>query len=765
MTIYTRKEDEALLQGLGRFVADQKIPNMLEAAFVRSPYAHAKILALRLDKACQCPGVWGVFAATDLPANARQLPNAGRQPSMHSVTDYTLAHGETRYAGEAVAVVLGENRYLAEDAAELVEVDYEPLPVVVALESALHPAAPLVHAQFGSNLIGEKIWEVGNVDAAFASADFVLDETFRVHRGTSSPMEPRGLIAAPDGHKSGSFGLEIIASTQSPYRLRDALAEMLQIPAREIRVRSDCVGGGFGPKSGFYAEDFIVAWLALKSRRPVRWLEDRREHLMCARQERDQIHDISVAFSKTGEIVGFKDKFIYDVGAFSTTVIIPWTTAYTLVGSYKISNVRINMQLAFTHKVPTMTVRGAGRPEAIFVIERVLDRVAAWLELDPLEIRRANMIQPGDLPWNTGLTSRDGEKIIYENVDMAAALEKVSAHIEYPRLRKQFAQENGRAKIRRGVGIASYVVTTGRGPYELARARLDSDGQVVIYTGACPQGQGHHTSLAQICAGELEIPIDNVKIVSGDTESISEGFGTFASRSAVTAGNAVAAATRAIRDQIAAKTAVALGRQSNEIFWNAGYFACAGRSFDFHEALELVKRNHQQVGLDAFPLEASARFETKGHTYAAGAHGVVVKVDVDAGTIKIIKCVAVHEAGTVINSTIVEGQLHGGVAHGIGNTLLERIVYDENGQMLSTTFKDYLLPLSTDVGAIDVLILGTPARGNPLGIKGVGESGAVGVAPAVAAAVEHALSEFGVKVNSFPITPAELAQWDKGPAR
>jgi aerobic carbon-monoxide dehydrogenase large subunit len=761
MTTYTRKEDEALLQGLGRFVADQKIPHMLEAAFVRSPYAHAKILALRLDKARQCPGVWGVFAATDLPANARQLPNAGRQPSMHSITDYTLAPGETRYAGEAVAVVLAENRYLAEDAAELVGVDYEPLPVAAALECALHPAAPLVHAQFGSNLIGEKIWETGDVDAAFALADFVLDETFKVHRGTSSPMEPRGLIAAPDEHGNGSFKLEIIASTQSPYRLRDALAEMLQIPAREIRVRADCVGGGFGPKSGFYAEDFIVAWLALKSGRPVRWLEDRREHLMCARQERDQIHDISVAFSKTGEIIGLKDKFIYDVGAFSTTVIIPWTTAYTLAGSYKISNLRIHMQLAFTHKVPTMTVRGAGRPEAIFVIERVLDRVAARLELDPLEIRRANMVQPRDLPWNTGLTSRDGEQIVYENVDVAGALEKVSAHIEYPRLRKQFVQENGRAKIRRGVGIASYVVTTGRGPYELARARLDSDGQVVIYTGACPQGQGHHTSLAQVCAGELTIPIDNVKIVSGDTEAISEGFGTFASRSAVTAGNAVAAAVRAIRDQLASKVAAALGRRSDEICWDTDHFVCAGRSFDFHEALELVKRNNQQAGLDAFPLETRARFETKGHTYAAGAHGVVVEVDVDAGTIKIDKCVTAHEAGTVINSTIVEGQLHGGVAHGIGNALLERMVYDENGQLLSSTFKDYLLPLSTDVAAIDVVILETPARGNPLGIKGVGESGAVGVAPAVAAAVEHALNEFGVKVNSFPINPADLAQWHK----
>jgi carbon-monoxide dehydrogenase large subunit len=318
---------------------------------------------------------------------------------------------------------------------------------------------------------------------------------------------------------------------------------------------------------------------------------------------------------------------------------------------------------------------------------------------------------------------------------------------------------------RRGVGIASYVVTTGRGPYELARAQLASDGEVVIYTGACPQGQGHHTSLAQVCARELALPIEKVTIVSGDTEMIHEGFGTFASRSAVTAGNAVAAAARALRDQLAVNLAVASGQQRDGICWDAGCFTCAGRKLDFQEALELVKRYDRQAGLDLFPMEASARFETKGHTYAAGALGAVVEVDVDSGTIKIVKCVTAHEAGMVINSTIVEGQMHGGIAHGIGNALLEKMVYDENGQMLSSTFKDYLLPLSTDVGAIDVLMLKIPARGNPLGIKGVGESGTVGVAPAVAAAVENALSGFGVKINSFPINPAELAQWDRGPVK
>jgi aerobic carbon-monoxide dehydrogenase large subunit len=764
MNVFTRKEDEALLQGRGRFVADHRIPGMLEAAFVRSPYAHARIAGFHLEKALQSPGVSGVFLADDLPAKAVQLPNTGRHPSLQSVTDFTLANCETRYVGEPVAVVLAENRYLAEDAAELVEIDYEPLPACASLESALLPSTPLVHSQFGSNLIGEKSWMVGDIEAAFGQADFVLRESFKVHRGTSCPMEPRGLIAIPKQHGTGRFTLDVRASTQSPYRLRDSLAEMLALPAKEIWVTSDCVGGGFGPKSGFYAEDFIVAWLALKTGSPVRWLEDRREHLLCARQERDQLHEVGVAFSSMGKIVGLSDQFTYDVGAYSTTVIIPWTTAYTLPGPYKIPNLQIRMRLAFTHKVPTMTVRGAGRPEAVFVMERVIDRIAAKLSRDPLEIRRLNFIYPDDLPWDTGLTSRDGEKIVYENVNVPDALNKVAERLEYQKLRAQFKADKGNAKKKCGVGIANYVVTTGRGPYEVARVQIESDGQILVYTGACPQGQGHHTSLAQVCAREIGVSLNNVKVVSGDTSLIPDGFGTFASRSAVTAGNAVAAAARAALQLIKEKVAVGLAADRDDMDWQDGCLVWAEQRVPFMEVLALLRRQSENRGNPGiFPIEASARFETHGHIFAAGALGAVVEVDPQAGTVRILKCVAAHEAGSVINPMIVEGQIHGGVAHGIGNMLLERMAYDENGQVLSSTFKDYLLPLSTDVSAVDAVLLKSPTQKNPLGIKGVGESGTVGVAPAVAAAVEDALSDLGIKIDSFPINPEEFAQWNKGP--
>jgi CO/xanthine dehydrogenase Mo-binding subunit len=759
---FGRKEDEVLLQGRGRFVADYKAPQMLEAAFVRSPYAHAKIHHIDAKKALGSPGVVRVVTAADLPSCAVQLPNAGRQSAVHSVTDFTLANLETRYVGEPVAVVLAENRYLAEDAAELVEVDYEPLPVCVSLEGALLASAPLVHPHFLSNSAGEKSWEVGDVEGAFACADLLLHENFEVHRGTSSPMEPRGLIAFPKEHGSGKYTLEIIASTQSPYRIRDSLAEMLAVSSSEIWVRSGFVGGGFGPKSGFYPEDFVVAWLALTTGKPVRWLEDRREHLLCARQERDQLHNVRVAFSRDGKITALHDEFLYDVGAYSTTVVIPWTTAYTLPGPYKIPNVRIRMQLAFTHKVPTMTVRGAGRPEAVFVMERIVDRVAEKLSKDPLDVRRINAVTVDDLPWDTGLTSRDGEKVVYDNVNCLEALDKVAERLQYRELREKFTEENRGSYKKRGIGIAHYVVTTGRGPYELARARVDADGQIVVYTGACPQGQGHHTSLAQVCARELGISSDRVTIVSGDTAFIQEGFGTFASRSAVTAGNAVAAAAREILKKVKEKIATVVQCAPNDLSFAGGCFVYTDRKIQFTEALGLLARHAQATGdFGLLPIEASARFETKGHTFTSGAHGAIVEVDCEAGTIRVLKCVAAHDVGAIINRIIIEGQLHGGVAHGIGNSLLERIAYDENGQVLSSTFKDYLLPLSMDVGTIDVLLLETPAHGNPLGIKGVGEAGTVGVPPAIACAVEHALAEWSVKINSFPINPEEISRWNK----
>ena len=764
---FTRSEDAALLQGQARFVADLRVRPCLEAAFVRSPYAHAKILGIDSAKALALPGVVGVFSAEDLPRTCRRLPSTARASTIHMLTDNVLAESESRYVGEPVAVVLAENRYVAEDAAELVDVDYKALSVCSRLDSALLPAAPSVHPHLGSNLVGEKLWETGDADYVLSKSELVvIYEQFRVHRGTSSPLEPRGLFAVPVNSRTEPYLLKIWASTQSPYRLRDSLAEMFGVSAGEISVKAESVGGGFGPKSGFYPEDFVVPWLARKTGVAVRWLEDRREHLLCARQERDQIHDVTVAFSPAGKILALKDEFVYDVGAYSTTVIIPWTTAYTLPGPYKIPNLKIRMRLAFTHKVPTMTVRGAGRPEAVFVMERMVDRIAQRLSMDPVEVRRINFVNPEDLPWNTGMTSRDGEEIVYESIDAPGALEKVIERLEYYKLRAQCEKENLTAIKKRGAAVASYVISTGRGPYEIARVRLESSGDIMIHTGSCPQGQGHHTMLAQICSRELGAPAKNVTVITGDTSLIHEGFGTFASRSAVTAGNSVAVASRLLVERLKERAAKALDHEMGQMKWENGWLVCGSRKFELGEIIALLDGYARESGAPSpFPLEATAKFETTGHTFSTGAHGALVEVDAQAGTVKIIKYVAAHDVGSVINPIIVEGQVQGGVAHGIGNALLERIAFDSEGQPLTSSLKDYLLPLSTDVNNIEVLLIESPSQKNPLGIKGVGEAGAVGVPAVLVAAVENALAQYGVRLSGFPVRPEELARWSVSSTR
>lgn len=756
MKQFLRKEDEPLLQGRALFVDDLPFVKGLEAAFVRSPCAHAKVLRVRSDKALAVPGVRSVVCAADLPQNCRRLGSPTWLPAIRMVTDYVLAETEVRYVGEPVAVVVADNRYIAEDAAELVEVEYESLPACSDLAEALLPGSPLVHPELGSNLVGEKISEVGKIGPAFARADLVLRERLEVHRGTSSPLETRGIVAVPHDRQSSPFLVEIWASTQSPYRLRDLLASLLGVPADRICVRAPFVGGGFGPKSGVYPEDFIIPWLALKTGVPVKWIEDRREHLLCARQERDQIHHVEVACTKEGKITGLSDEFIQDVGSYSSTVIPPWTTAYTIPGPYKIPNLKIHMKLAFTHKVPIMTVRGAGRPEAVFVMERIVDRIARTLSLDPVEVRRRNFLTPEDMPWDTGLTGRDGAKIVYESGDFPQALDRVLDAIDYRETREKFAGENKDRRNKRGIGLACYVASTGMGPFEFARIRIESTGKIFVYVGTSPQGQGHHTSLAQICADELGVSPENVTVITGDTSLISEGFGTFASRSTVTSGNAVASAAQLVREKLKSMLTGALGSSADEVFWEKQHsvFKRKHRRFSFAEAVQWVAGRSE--GSAAFPFEEMAKFEAPVHTYASGAHGAAVEVDVETGKVKLLKYVAAHDCGRAINPVIVEGQIQGGVAHGIGNSLFEKVAYDENGQPLSSTFKDYLLPLSTDVGPIEVLLIESPSPKNPLGLKGVGESGAIGVPAAIISAVEDALREFGVKINAVPLAPEDL---------
>lgn len=750
------REDLALVQGQGTYVDDLHFAGMLEAAFVRSPHAHARIRAVNPEAALTLPGVCGVFVYSDLPAGARSLLPALTDPSLSIIPDPILADGEVRYVGEPVAVVLAEDRYVAEDAAVLVPVSYEPLPACAVLERALDPDAPLVHPERSTNLIGERTWETGDVTGAFGNADLILKEVLRVHRGTSNPIEPRGIVAFPET-RTGL--LMVWASTQSPHRLRDMLAALLGLPVHQIRVMAPAVGGGFGPKSGVYPEDFLIPWLSQRLGRPVKWIEDRREYLLCARQERDQVHQVEMALSRDGRILGLKDEFLYDVGAYSTTIISPWTTAYTLPGPYRISNLSVTLRLAFTHKVPTMTVRGAGRPQAVFVMERLLERAARARELDPAEIRRRNLITPEDLPWDTGLTTREGEKIVYEDGNFPDYLNRVLEKIGYDRFRNE-KREAG--KTRRGIGIACYEETTGMGPYEVARVTLDSNGKVTVYAGTSPQGQGHQTVLAQICGEELCVNPAEIRVITGDTGLVPFGIGTFASRSAVTAGNAVSMAARSLGRRLREYASREFSCPVDRVLLADGKIHAQGAdshvlSLSQFMGQLLQRRPEGKQQIIAPPLlEESAVFTPDRHTHAAGAHAAMVEVDLETGGVRILRYAVIHDCGRVLNPIIVEGQIQGGVAHGIGNALLERVSYDENGQVLSGSLMDYLLPTAAEVGSIEIGLVETPSPVNPYGIKGVGESGTMPVPAVLAAAVEDALRPLDIFIRSVPMSPEEL---------
>ncbi|HLC25229.1 MAG TPA: xanthine dehydrogenase family protein molybdopterin-binding subunit [bacterium] len=760
-TVYVGKplsprEDLALVQGQGTYVDDFHFAGMLEAAFVRSPHAHARIRAINLDAALALPGVCGIFVYSDLPTDARSFLPALGDPSLNIITDPILADGEVRYVGEPVAVVLAEDRYVAEDGADLVAVSYEPLPASVALERALDPDAPLVHPETGTNLVGERTWATGDVTGAFGNADLILKEVLRVHRGTSSPIETRGIVVFPE---TRTGFLMVWASTQSPHRVRDMLAALLRIPVHQIRVMAPAVGGGFGPKSGVYPEDFLIPWLAQRLGRPVKWIEDRREYLLCARQERDQVHRVEIALSRDGRILGLKDEFLYDVGAYSSTIISPWTTAYTIPGPYRISNLSLTLRLAFTHKVPTMTVRGAGRPQAVFVMERLVERAARALKIDPAEIRRRNLITPEDIPWDTGLTTREGERVVYECGNFPDYLNRVLEKIGYDRFRNE-KKEAGR--IRRGIGIASYVETTGMGPYEVARVALDSNGKVTVYAGTAPQGQGHQTVLSQICGEELGVDPAEIRVITGDTAFIPFGIGTFASRSGVTAGNAVSMAARSLGRRLREYASREFSCPADRVFLAEGKIHVEGEvphvlslSQFMGQLLQHRPERKQQI-IGPPLLEESAVFTPDRHSHAAGAHAAIVEVDLETGGVKILRYAVVHDCGRVLNPIIVEGQIQGGVVHGIGNALLERVAYDENGQVLSGSFMDYLLPTAAEAPRVEIGLVETPSPVNPYGIKGVGESGTMPAPAVLMAAIEDALRPLDIFVRSVPMSPEEL---------
>ena len=758
-----RKEDPALLTGRGRFVDDLQPERLLHACIVRSPYAHAHITRIDCTAARALAGVKAVYAFADLPLALQQkrLPLMSANPAIkQSLTQPVLAKDEVRYAGESVAVVIAVSRRVAEDAAALVEAEYEALPAVSDVRKGLEPGAPTVHAGTLNNLVAQVPFVVGDVATAFANATQVIKASFDTHRGGAFSMETRGCLAIHDPELNNNT---LYLTSQSPHRIKRVLMDMLDFADNEIRVIAPPdVGGGFGPKGSFYPEYALITACAIKLGCAVKWIEDRSENFVATQQERDMLWDLEVAIDANARILGLRGRLIHENGAYVAPLglILPWIAVTHVQGPYVIPNFSIEMVVAFTNKVPTSPVRGAGRPQAVFVMERLMDRIARATGLDPAEVRRRNFIQPAQMPYNCQLIARDGRPVIYDSGDYPEAQRRTLEMARYGEFRKK--QLAARAEGRHiGIGMASFVEGTGLGPYESATVRVATNGKIIICTGAAPQGQSHKTTLAQICADQLQVSPDKIDVVTGDTGAIAIGVGTFAARSAVNAGSAVHMAGMAVREKalLLAAGMLKVSVEKLEI----------GDGFVYNVSQPEQKKSLREIAIYAagspgysLPggvtpgLEHTAYFTPDRSTYSNGCHVVEAEVDIWTGHVTLTGYWIVDDCGRVINPKVVYGQVLGGTVHGIGNALLERLLYDEHAQPLTTSFADYLLPLATDVPRIEVGHMESPSPLNPLGVKGAGEGGTLPAIAAIIAAVEDALSPFGVTINEAPVSPMRI---------
>ena len=776
-----RNEDPRLLQGLGCFVDDVNPPGMFHAAALRSGHAHARIVRIDATAARRAPGVRLVLTAADLGERNQPSPLLIPHPTLtHARTQRPLATDEVRYVGELVAFVVATDRYLAEDAAALIEVEYEPLPVVTDLATALASGAPRVHADVPENRAARFRQAVGDAAGALGRAPCVRRERLAIERSCGSPIETRGVVAEWDARRRV---LRVWDSTQAPLPIKNGLARLFGLPEFSVEVVAPDVGGGFGTKIMlFYPEEILVPHAAITLGRPVKWTEDRREHLLAANQERGQIHDVEVGFDETGKILALRDRFVHDAGAYTPYgIVVPIITSTQLPGPYRLQNYAVEFEVAYTNKAVVTPYRGAGRPHGVFVMERMIALIARELGLEPSEVRRRNFIQPDEFPWDVGLTFQDGGPTRYDSGDypagLAMALEMVGAG-EFRR-RQAEARRAGRYL---GLGLGCYVEGTGIGPYEGAHVRIEPSGKVLVATGLTTQGQGHGTTFAQIAADALGCDPTDVAVVTGDTTKFNWGAGTYASRGLVTSGNAIHRAALQVRDkalrlaasllevspddlELADGRARVRGAPGKELM--LGALASVANPIRYaygkeaaEAALRLVKPREGAVLQEgeAPGLEAHGYYAPPHSTFASGCHAAIVEVDAETGNLAFLRYVVHHDCGTLVNPMIVEGQIRGGVAQGIGGSFYERIVYDESGQPLTTTFMDFLIPTAVEIPDITIGHTETPSPLNALGIKGVGEAGAIPVPALVAEAIDDALAPLGVRIREMPLSPSRLRE-------
>jgi carbon-monoxide dehydrogenase large subunit len=776
-----RNEDPRLLRGAGTFVDDIDPPGVLHAAILRSPYGHARFGSIDTAAARSLPGVHAVYTAADLGAFNQPAPLVVPHPQLtHGRTQRPLADGIVRFIGEAVAMVVADDRYLAEDAVDLLEVDWEPLPAVVDFRIAARPDQPRVHADVPDNRAAHLVQLVGEPEAAFASAAHVFEEQLSIERSCGSPIEARGVVAVWDPLREQ---LTVWDATQAPLTIKNGLANMLGLPEFNVDVIAPEVGGGFGTKiMMFFPEEVLVPWAAIQLGRPVKWTEDRREHFIAANQERGQTHTARVAVDRDGRILAVDTVFVHDTGAYTPYgMVVPIITVTQLPGPYRVPNYRAEFSVVYTNTPCVSPYRGAGRPHACFVMERLIDRIARELELEPNEVRRRNFIQPDEFPWDVGLPFQDGAPTRYDSGNYPAGLELAERMIDVAGFRAEQARARAEGRFL-GLGFAAYVEGTGIGPYEGAHVRIEPSGRVLAVTGLTSQGQGHATSFAEIVAKELGCRVEDVTVVTGDTSRFNWGAGTFASRALVTAGNAIGLAAHAIREKVLALGAELLEASPNDLELvdglvrvrgapgkelTLGALATAANPIRYayareasQAALRLVKPREGAVltGDEEPGLEARRYFAPERATWASGQHAAIIEVFPSTGDLRFLRYVVVHDCGVLINPTIVEGQIHGGVAQGIGGAFYEQLHFDQSGQLLNASFMDFLIPTAVEIPEIEVAHIETPSPLNPLGVKGVGEAGTIPVAALVAEAVEDALAPFGVRVREMPLSPVRIRE-------
>jgi aerobic carbon-monoxide dehydrogenase large subunit len=771
-----RSEDPRLVTGNGRYLDDLG-HDALEVAFVRSPHAHARITDIDVTEALEVDGLVAIYTYDDLEARMGEpLPLLIPHPTLtHGRTQYALAKDEVNYVGEAIAMVVAENRYIAEDAAQRIAVDYEYLPAVVGIEVA-REAANLVHDDVPGNVAATMIQQTGDADAAIDQAPHVLELDLGIERSASMPMEGKGVLARWDNDDKS---LLMHTSTQTSTSVRQAVAAKLGLPVDRVEVVTPDVGGGFGVKIMHpWPEEVLVPWAAVRLQQPVKWTEDRREHFISSAHERGQLHHVRVGYDDDGRLLGLSVKFWHDHGAYIPYgLIVPIITSTQLLGPYKPGVYRVEFQSLYTNTVIVTPYRGAGRPQGCFVMERTMDAIADDLGLDRTVVRERNFIQPEEMPYDQGLIFQDGRQLLYDSGDFPASLDKLKKLVgwdDFEAYREQ-ARAEGRTV---GIGLACYVEGTGVGPYEGGHIRVETDGSVVVSTGLTTQGQGHQTMLAQIVADELGVPFDRIKVTTGDTRRFKYAVGTFASRTAVMSGSAIALTARGVRAKalrIAAQALEAsvddleivdgnvqvMGAPSSRIDLGAVAVLSNPLRYAFDDAAKRATQFAAPADPDRPPvdagdspgLEGSDFYSPTRSTFANGMHAVVVETDPQTADIKILRYCVVHDCGTVINPMIVEGQVHGGVAQGVGGALYERMEYAPDGQLLNASYMDFLMPYSSEVPTIEIDHLETPSPLNPLGVKGAGEAGVIPGSAAIASAIEDAE---GIPIRRMPISPSEL---------